>query len=239
MSKKLQQELRVLCWETLFGQELVKLTVLDLIFTIFATLFMDFFRALFVRFMNKCWCWDLEKKFPKVNKFSTILMAIHSFSIHLYYLTLFHFSLNSVSFQIVSLIFAFPIFLFCSFIVHFISSFFFSFILFAVWRFQNCRKHFAFGEQSRSSVDGNVFCSWSGNFKLSKTWNFNVLSVLGCSYMQRSSRSYIQVLHIYTIKMIALFHFPHFGTTFHNAIYILFNILLFLFWFIYVCCVVL
>lgn len=61
-----QQTLRDLCWETLFGQELVKLTVLDLIFTIFATLFVDFFRAVFVRFMNKCWCWDLEKKFPKV-----------------------------------------------------------------------------------------------------------------------------------------------------------------------------
>lgn len=70
MSTDSQQKLRDLCWETLFGQELVKLTVLDLIFTIFATLFMDFFRALFVRFMNKCWCWDLEKKFPKVNKFT-------------------------------------------------------------------------------------------------------------------------------------------------------------------------
>lgn len=67
MSTESQQKLRDLCWETLFGQELVKLTVLDLIFTIFATIFMDFFRALFVRFMNKCWCWDLEKKFPKVN----------------------------------------------------------------------------------------------------------------------------------------------------------------------------
>lgn len=81
MTEEQQQALRVLCWETLFGQELVKLTVLDLIFTIFATLFMDFFRALFVRFMNKCWCWDLEKKFPKVNKFSTVLMAVHSFSV--------------------------------------------------------------------------------------------------------------------------------------------------------------
>lgn len=64
---KTQQKLRDFCWETLFGQEMVKLTVLDLVFTIFTTLFMDFFRALFVRFMNKCWCWDLEKKFPKVS----------------------------------------------------------------------------------------------------------------------------------------------------------------------------
>lgn len=69
-SKETQQKLRDYCWETLFGQELVKLTVLDLVFTIFATLFMDFFRALFVRFMNKCWCWDLEKKFPKVSSIS-------------------------------------------------------------------------------------------------------------------------------------------------------------------------
>lgn len=66
MNEEDQLELRDLCWETLFGQELVKLTVLDLIFTIITTLFMDFFRALFVRFMNKFWCWDLEKKWPKV-----------------------------------------------------------------------------------------------------------------------------------------------------------------------------
>ena len=30
---------------------------------------MDFFRALFVRFMNRCWCWDLERKFPKYGDF--------------------------------------------------------------------------------------------------------------------------------------------------------------------------
>lgn len=67
-SIRIQQKLRDFCWETLFGREMVKLTVLDLVFTIFTTLFMDFFRALFVRFMNKCWCWDLEKKFPKVSQ---------------------------------------------------------------------------------------------------------------------------------------------------------------------------
>ncbi|XP_055322286.1 transmembrane channel-like protein [Sitodiplosis mosellana] len=77
MTKGQQQTLRVLCWETLFGQELVKLTVLDLIFTIFATLFMDFFRALFVRFMNKCWCWDLEKKFPKYGDFKIAENILH------------------------------------------------------------------------------------------------------------------------------------------------------------------
>lgn len=98
---KTQQKLRDFCWETLFGQEMVKLTVLDLVFTVVTTLFMDFFRALFVRFMNKCWCWDLEKKFPKVSRVN-------------FYVCL----------QLISQLFA----------------------LFAVWRFQNCRKYIAFGE---------------------------------------------------------------------------------------------
>lgn len=66
LAKAEQLELREMCWETIFGQELVKLTVFDLVFNTFTILFMDFFRALFVRYMNKCWCWDLEKRYPKV-----------------------------------------------------------------------------------------------------------------------------------------------------------------------------
>uniref|UniRef100_A0A336LRN1 CSON002176 protein n=1 Tax=Culicoides sonorensis TaxID=179676 RepID=A0A336LRN1_CULSO len=58
------RKIRNLCWETMFGQELVKLTVMDLIITIGSTMFLDFFRALFVRYMNGCWCWDLEKQYP-------------------------------------------------------------------------------------------------------------------------------------------------------------------------------
>lgn len=82
MSTKL--ELRKLCWETMFGQELMKLTVMDLVrdllrnisaylivnsfqlLTVMQIMILDFFRALFVRYMNSCWCWDLEKRFPKV-----------------------------------------------------------------------------------------------------------------------------------------------------------------------------
>lgn len=67
MDQQEQLVLRKLCWETMFGQELVKLTVMDLVATITSTLFMDFFRALFVRFFNKFWCWDLEKRYPKVS----------------------------------------------------------------------------------------------------------------------------------------------------------------------------
>lgn len=65
----LRKQLRNLCWETLFGQELVKLTVMDLCMTIFSIMTVDFFRSVFVRVMNRCWCWDLEKKFPQYGDF--------------------------------------------------------------------------------------------------------------------------------------------------------------------------
>ena len=35
--------------------------------TVMQIMILDFFRALFVRYMNSCWCWDLEKRFPKVS----------------------------------------------------------------------------------------------------------------------------------------------------------------------------
>ncbi|XP_012063519.1 PREDICTED: transmembrane channel-like protein 3 [Atta cephalotes] len=65
------------CWETMFGQELAKLTVMDLILTILATLNMDFFRAVFVRFMNNFWCWDLEKQFPQYGDFKIAENILH------------------------------------------------------------------------------------------------------------------------------------------------------------------
>ncbi|XP_077301771.1 transmembrane channel-like [Arctopsyche grandis] len=66
-----------LCWETMFGQELVKLTVMDLLLTMLATLFMDFIRAVFIRHMNSCWCWDLEKKFPQYGDFKIAENILH------------------------------------------------------------------------------------------------------------------------------------------------------------------
>lgn len=69
--------LRSLCWETMFGQELIKLTVMDLIMTILSTLAIDFFRGIFVRVMNKCWCWDLEKKFPQYGDFKVAENILH------------------------------------------------------------------------------------------------------------------------------------------------------------------
>lgn len=43
--------------------------------TIVATLGMDFFRALFVRYTNSWWCFDLEKQFPQygLSKYDIII----------------------------------------------------------------------------------------------------------------------------------------------------------------------
>ena len=63
-------KLRKLCWETMFGQELVKLTIMDLLFTIMSIFWGDFFISAFLRVFNPCWmCWDLEKTFPKYPDF--------------------------------------------------------------------------------------------------------------------------------------------------------------------------
>ncbi|XP_075437822.1 transmembrane channel-like protein 2, partial [Ascaphus truei] len=51
------------CWETNVGVEFVRLTVSDILVTYVTILVGDFLRACFVRFMNYCWCWDLEAGF--------------------------------------------------------------------------------------------------------------------------------------------------------------------------------
>ena len=72
-----RRRLRNLCWETMFGQELIKLTVMDLVMTVLSTLAMDFLRGIFVRVMNRCWCWDLEKKFPQYADFKVAENILH------------------------------------------------------------------------------------------------------------------------------------------------------------------
>ncbi|XP_063806956.1 transmembrane channel-like protein 2-A [Pseudophryne corroboree] len=52
------------CWETNVGIEFVKLTISDTQMTFIMILLGDFGRAVIVRFLNSCWCWDLESGFP-------------------------------------------------------------------------------------------------------------------------------------------------------------------------------
>ncbi|KAJ8380711.1 hypothetical protein SKAU_G00014890 [Synaphobranchus kaupii] len=57
------------CWETAVGIEFVKLTVSDIQVTYLTILIGDFLRAFIVRFLNYCWCWDLEAGFPSYGEF--------------------------------------------------------------------------------------------------------------------------------------------------------------------------
>ncbi|XP_072569938.1 transmembrane channel-like protein 2-A isoform X1 [Paramormyrops kingsleyae] len=57
------------CWETTVGIEFVKLTVSDIQVTYLTILIGDFLRAVIVRFLNYCWCWDLEAGFPSYAEF--------------------------------------------------------------------------------------------------------------------------------------------------------------------------
>uniref|UniRef100_A0A8C5I6L8 Transmembrane channel-like protein n=1 Tax=Gouania willdenowi TaxID=441366 RepID=A0A8C5I6L8_GOUWI len=57
------------CWETGVGIEFVKLIVSDVQVSYLTILIGDFLRAVIVRFLNYCWCWDLEAGFPSYGEF--------------------------------------------------------------------------------------------------------------------------------------------------------------------------
>ncbi|XP_055947083.1 transmembrane channel-like protein [Argiope bruennichi] len=75
--ESMKEVLRKKCWETAFGQELVKLTIMDLVMTVISTIITDFLRAVFVRYANNCWCWDLEKGFPGYGDFKIAENILH------------------------------------------------------------------------------------------------------------------------------------------------------------------
>uniref|UniRef100_A0A8C9TZA5 Transmembrane channel-like protein n=1 Tax=Scleropages formosus TaxID=113540 RepID=A0A8C9TZA5_SCLFO len=60
-------DINKLCF--LSGQEFVRLIVSDTMTTYITLLIGDFLRAVFVRFFNYCWCWDLEYGFPSYSEF--------------------------------------------------------------------------------------------------------------------------------------------------------------------------
>lgn len=67
----------VTCWETMVGQELIKLTVFDFVTTVGLIYVTEFFRAVFIKIFNVCWCWDMEKFFPAYAEFSLADNLLH------------------------------------------------------------------------------------------------------------------------------------------------------------------
>uniref|UniRef100_H2YYD1 TMC domain-containing protein n=1 Tax=Ciona savignyi TaxID=51511 RepID=H2YYD1_CIOSA len=57
--------------------ELMKLTIIDLISTVLTILIVDFIRALFVRYFNRCCCWDMENQFPEYGEFKIAENVLH------------------------------------------------------------------------------------------------------------------------------------------------------------------
>lgn len=77
LNETMKDKLKSLCWETMFGQEMVKIVVTDLVFTVVSAVTVEFLRACFVRYCNRFFFWDLERKLPGYADFKTAENVLH------------------------------------------------------------------------------------------------------------------------------------------------------------------
>lgn len=77
LNSTFKDKLKTLCWETMFGQEMVKIVVMDLVMTVISAVSFEFMRACFVRYCNRFFFWDLERGFPGYQDFKIAENVLH------------------------------------------------------------------------------------------------------------------------------------------------------------------